>query len=81
MTSSRRISTVFFDFGDTLVENRPTYLRRVTDLLGEFGYEREYSDVMRAFTRADYLVYVDLASDSLDGEEQGMMRFLNHFSK
>lgn len=81
MASSRRISTVFFDFGDTLVENRPTYLRRVTELLGEFGYEREYSEVMRAFTRADYLVYVDLASDSLDGEEQGMMRFLNHFSK
>ena len=76
-----RISTVFFDFGDTLVENKPTYLQRVTDLLGEFGYEREYSDVVSAFTKADYLVYVDLGSDSHDGEEQGMMRFLNHFSR
>ena len=76
-----KISTVFFDYGDTLVENRPTYLRRVTDLLGEFGYEREYSDVMRAFTRADYLVYVDLVSDEVGGEEQGMARFLNHFSR
>jgi putative hydrolase of the HAD superfamily len=72
---------VFFDFGDTLVENKPTYLQRVTDLLGSFGYEREYADVVHAFSKADYLMYVDLTSGSLDGQEQGMLRFLNHFSK
>ena len=81
MASPNKISTVFFDFGDTLVENKPTYLQRVTDLLGEFGHKREYSDVVHAFTKADYLMYVDLISGALDGQEQGMMRFLNHFSQ
>jgi HAD superfamily hydrolase (TIGR01549 family) len=81
MASSNKISTVFFDFGDTLVENKPTYLQRVTDLLGEFGFDREHADVVHAFTKADYLMYVDLKADSIDGQEQGMMRFLNHFSR
>ena len=39
MGSSQDITTVFFDYGDTLVENRPTYLKRVAEVLGEFGYE------------------------------------------
>jgi putative hydrolase of the HAD superfamily len=81
MASQKKMSAVFFDFGDTLVENKPTYLQRVTDLLGSFGYEREYTEVVHAFTKADYLMYVDISSGSFDGQEQGMMRFLNHFSR
>ena len=81
MSSEKRISTVFFDFGDTLVEGRPTYLRRVTNLLAEFGFEREYSDVVHAFTMADYLVYVDISSGRLDGEDRFLLRFLDHFAQ
>lgn len=81
MSSEKGISTVFFDFGDTLVEGRPTYLQRVTDLLGGFGFEREYSDVVRAFTRADYLVYVDISSGTIGGDGRYLMRFLDHFAR
>jgi putative hydrolase of the HAD superfamily len=81
MRGGKRISTVFFDFGDTLVEGRPAYLKRVTDLLGEFGFEAEYSDVVLAFNRADYLVYVDISSGNLDGENSFLARFLDHFAR
>jgi putative hydrolase of the HAD superfamily len=76
-----RFSTVFFDFGDTLVEGRPSYLRRVTELLAEFGYERDYSEVIHAFTKADYLVYVDTRSGSLSIDSEYLMQFLNHFGQ
>ncbi|GAB4335423.1 MAG: YjjG family noncanonical pyrimidine nucleotidase [Candidatus Abyssubacteria bacterium] len=75
-----KITTVFFDFGDTLVEGRPTYLKRITELLGEFGFEKAYGDVVRAFTKADYLLYLDARSGSLSGDGQYLMRFLNHFA-
>ena len=81
MTRKNTVSTVFFDFGDTLVEGKPTYLSRVTDLLSEFGFEREYSDVVRAFTMADYLVYVDIVSGALDGEDRFLLRYLDHFAQ
>ncbi len=81
MTGEKGISTVFFDFGDTLVENRPTYLRRVTGMLGEFGYECEYSDVVNAFTKADYLVYVEISSGAVDGDGRFLMRFLDYFAQ
>jgi putative hydrolase of the HAD superfamily len=79
MASSRNISTVFFDYGDTLVENRPTYLMRVTELLGEFGHEFEYDAVVGAYAKADYLVYLDIVSGALGGADRYFMTFLNHF--
>lgn len=81
MMSARKITTVFFDFGDTLVENRPTFLRRVTDVLGGFGYHREYSDVVHAYTKADYLVYVDIVSGALDSDGRYLVNFLGHFGQ
>ena len=81
MPSPNKISTIFFDFGDTLVEGNPTYLRRVTELLGEFGFRREHADVVHAFTRADYLLYRDTRSGSLDGDGEYLMRFLDHFGQ
>ena len=61
MTSGKnRITTVFFDFGDTLVEGRPAYLQRITELLGEFGFQRTYAEVVGAFNKADYLLYFQL---------------------
>jgi HAD superfamily hydrolase (TIGR01662 family) len=81
MTSARNISTVFFDFGDTLVEGKPTYLMRITELLGEFGFQREYQDVVLAFTEADYLLYIDASSGALSSDDQYLMRFLDHFGQ
>jgi HAD superfamily hydrolase (TIGR01549 family) len=78
-SSKKRISTIFFDFGDTLVEGRPAYLQRITELLGEFGFKRAYADVVRAFSKADYLLYLDSRSGSLTEDGQYLMRFLNHF--
>jgi HAD superfamily hydrolase (TIGR01662 family) len=75
-----KITTVFFDFGDTLVEGRPTYLKRITELLGEFGFEKAYGDVVSAFTKADYLLYLDARAGSLSGDGQYLMRFLEHFA-
>ncbi len=79
MPHVKKISTVFFDFGDTLVEGQPSYLRRITELLGEFGYRRDYSEVVHAFTKADYLLYLDTRSGLLTSDGQYMMQFLNHF--
>ncbi|RJP65504.1 MAG: HAD family hydrolase [Candidatus Abyssobacteria bacterium SURF_17] len=80
MACERTISTIFFDFGDTLVEGSPTYLRRVTQLLSEFGFQREYPDVAHAFTKADYLLYRDASSGSLNDDGQYLGRFLDHFA-
>ncbi|RJP22377.1 MAG: HAD family hydrolase [Candidatus Abyssobacteria bacterium SURF_5] len=77
----KKISTVFFDFGDTLVEGRPAYLHRVADLLAEFGFRHEVAEVVHAFNKADYLVYVDHQSGSLSVDGQYMMRFLHHFGE
>ncbi len=81
MASERKISTIFFDYGDTLVENRPTYLQRVADVLGEFGYEREYSAVVHAYTKADYLIYTDIVSGVLGSAERYLLHFLDHFGR
>ncbi|UCD58307.1 MAG: HAD family hydrolase [Candidatus Hydrogenedentota bacterium] len=81
MWAPQNISTIFFDFGDTLVEGRPTYLRRVTELLGEVGFQHEYADVVHAFMKADYLLYLDVRSGSLDDDGQYLMRFLDHFGR
>lgn len=81
MASSGKISTVFFDYGDTLVENRPTYLSRVGGVLGEFGYEREYSEVVRAYTKADYFIYLDIMSGALESDGRYLMRFLECFGR
>ncbi len=81
MSDPTQISTFFFDYGDTLVENRPRYLERVTSLLGEFGYERKYDEVVSAFTRADYLIYEDICSGALDGAGRYLDFFLDHFAR
>jgi HAD superfamily hydrolase (TIGR01549 family) len=81
MALQRKISTVFFDFGDTLVEGQPAYLRRITDLLGEFGFQISFENVVSAFTKADYLVYVDSSSGSIADDGQYLPRFLNHFGE
>ncbi len=81
MASTERITTVFFDYGDTLVENRPTYLKRVANVLGEFGYDREYSDVVDAYTEADYLIYKDIVSGALDSDGRYLIKFLGYFGQ
>jgi HAD superfamily hydrolase (TIGR01549 family) len=81
MAQSGQISTVFFDYGDTLVENRPSYLQRVADVLAEFGHKREYSNVVHAYTKADYLIYGDIVSGALGSAERYLMHFLAHFGK
>ena len=81
MSDTNRITTFFFDYGDTLVENRPRYLERVTGLLAEFGHERKYDEVVRAFTKADYLIYEDISSGALDGAERYLDFFLDHFAR
>lgn len=81
MPCSGNISTVFFDFGDTLVEGNPTYMKRITELLGEVGFRREYADVVRAFTKADYLLYLDASSGALVEDSQYLPRFLDHFGR
>jgi HAD superfamily hydrolase (TIGR01549 family) len=75
------ISTVFFDFGDTLVEGIPAYLRRITEVLGEFGFHYRYEAVAHAFTKADYLIYLDSSSGLLTEDGQYLPRFLTHFSE
>jgi len=77
----KKISTVFFDFGDTLVEGNPTYLRRITELLDEFGFRREHADVVSAFTKADYLLYRDMRSGSLGNDGEYLMGFLDHLGQ
>jgi putative hydrolase of the HAD superfamily len=72
-------STVFFDFGDTLVEGRPAYLHRVTDLLNQFGFAHSYEAVVQAFNKADYQVYLDSRSGLMKEERQYLIGFLNHF--
>jgi putative hydrolase of the HAD superfamily len=79
VSSSGTISTIFFDYGDTLVENRPTYLQRVADVLAEFGYERGYAEVVHAYTKADYLIYQDIISGALDSADRYLLHFLAHF--
>ena len=81
MIAENNVTTFFFDFGDTLVEGEPTYLRRVTNLLGDFGFECEYPEVVQAFTRADYLLYLDASSGTLASDEEYLMRFLDHFGE
>ena len=81
MSAPNKISTIFFDFGDTLVEGNPTYLRRVTELLGKFGFRREHADVVGAFTRADYLLYRDTLSALFSSDGEYLMRFLGHFGE
>ena len=44
---------ITFDFGDTLVTSEPPYLNRMALALGEMGYPRELSEVMRAYFEAD----------------------------
>ncbi|MBI4832851.1 MAG: HAD family hydrolase [Candidatus Lindowbacteria bacterium] len=75
------MKVVFFDFGDTLMEGNPSYLRRITDLLGGLGFECAYTDVVRAFDKADYLVYLDSRSGSLSGDGEYLMRFLDHLGR
>jgi putative hydrolase of the HAD superfamily len=79
--SPKPVSTVFFDFGDTLMEGSPSYLRRITELLGTLGFERTYLDVVRAFERADYLVYLDTRSGLPGGDGEYLTRFLNHLGE
>jgi len=81
MESLKRISTVFFDYGDTLVENRPSYLQRVRNVLAEFGYEREYSEVVYAYTKADYLIYTDIVSGVLGSADRYLINFIGHVGK
>ena len=81
MSFPTKITTIFFDFGDTLVEGNPTYLRRVTELLGDFGFRREHCDVVNAFTKADYLLYRDTQAGSLGDDGESLMRFLDHFGR
>ncbi len=78
---NRKITTLFFDFGDTLAEGRPTYIERITEVLAEFGFPRERADVIRAFTKADYLLYLDSRAGSLKTESEYLGRFLDHFGK
>jgi HAD superfamily hydrolase (TIGR01549 family) len=81
MANASGISTVFFDYGDTLVENRPTYLRRVTEMLGEFGYVREHADVVSAYTNADYMVYLDISAGTLGSDGRYLIKFLDYFGQ
>ncbi len=76
-----KLKAVFFDFGDTLVQGRPAYLRRITELLCDFGFPCEYEGVISAFNKADYLLYLDSRAGRLSGDNEYLMAFLNRFAE